>query len=78
MAMKPATMAEGEVSASGRNRAWGTSDMGRCSFYRVVFVGASLLAKVVNDDAGILNECGAYTFFASKLAPTKEKAWNQA
>jgi hypothetical protein len=33
-------------------------------------VGASLLAKVVNDGALILNECGALGFFASKLAPT--------
>ena len=29
-----------------------------------------MLAKVVNDDAGILNERGALKFFASKLAPT--------
>ncbi|OWP68824.1 hypothetical protein CEC48_26245 [Pseudomonas sp. K2I15] len=29
-------------------------------------VGAGLLAKVVNDDAGILNERGALRFFASK------------
>ncbi|KWV78552.1 hypothetical protein PFL603g_01709 [Pseudomonas fluorescens] len=35
-------------------------------------VGASLLAKVVNDDAGFLKERGALTFFASKLAPTGE------
>ncbi|ONH51902.1 hypothetical protein BLL36_20525 [Pseudomonas cedrina subsp. cedrina] len=34
-------------------------------------VGASLLAKVVNDDAGILDERGALGFFASKLAPTE-------
>ncbi|ASV35715.1 hypothetical protein CI807_05820 [Pseudomonas sp. NS1(2017)] len=33
-------------------------------------VGASLLAKVVNADAGILNERGVFKFFASKLAPT--------
>jgi hypothetical protein len=33
-------------------------------------VGASLLAMVVNDNAGCLNACGAWTFFASKLAPT--------
>ena len=37
-------------------------------------VGASLLAKVVNDDAGILNERGAFKFFASKLAPTGESS----
>jgi len=30
-----------------------------------------LLAKVVTDDAGLLNACGALTFFASKLAPTE-------
>ncbi|KAA5846320.1 hypothetical protein F2A37_08260 [Pseudomonas chlororaphis] len=29
-----------------------------------------MLAKIVNDDAGILNEHGALPFFASKLAPT--------
>ncbi|OWP73692.1 hypothetical protein CEC48_00980 [Pseudomonas sp. K2I15] len=33
-------------------------------------VGASLLAKVVNDDAGTLDERSAFKFFASKLAPT--------
>ena len=33
-------------------------------------VGASLLAKVVNDDAPGLDECGGLRFFASKLAPT--------
>jgi len=37
-----------------------------------------LLAKVANDDAGTLNECAAWTFFTSKLAPAKEKTWNQA
>ncbi|MBV2083468.1 hypothetical protein KEM07_27275, partial [Pseudomonas carnis] len=34
-------------------------------------VGASLLAKNLNDNACFLNERGAYEFFASKLAPTK-------
>ncbi|AZE87300.1 Diaminopimelate epimerase [Pseudomonas orientalis] len=29
-----------------------------------------MLAKNVNDDAGILNARGALGFFASKLAPT--------
>ncbi|NIL17513.1 hypothetical protein [Pseudomonas sp. AN3A02] len=33
-------------------------------------VGASLLAKVVNDDADWLNTRGALALFASKLAPT--------
>ena len=33
-------------------------------------VGASLLAKNVNDNEGILNERSAFTFFASKLAST--------
>ena len=32
-------------------------------------VGASLLAKNVNDNACFLNKRGAYGFFASKLAP---------
>ena len=36
----------------------------------MTLVGASLLAKNVNDDAGFLNERGALEFFASKLAPT--------
>ncbi|VVO17171.1 hypothetical protein PS834_03922 [Pseudomonas fluorescens] len=31
------------------------------------FVGASLLAKIVNDNAPDLNECGVLEFFASKL-----------
>ena len=35
-----------------------------------VAVGASLLAKVVNDDAGRLVPRVALRFFASKLAPT--------
>jgi len=30
-------------------------------------VGASLLAKNVNDNACILNKCGGYGFFASSL-----------
>ncbi|SAM34269.1 hypothetical protein SAMN04490193_3323 [Pseudomonas marginalis] len=34
-------------------------------------VGASLLAKIVNDNAGHLTPLGALRFFASKLAPTK-------
>jgi len=33
-------------------------------------VGASLLAMVVNDDAGILGRRGVLRFFASMLAPT--------
>jgi len=33
-------------------------------------VGASLLAKNVNDNACYLNKRGVYGFFASKLAPT--------
>jgi len=35
-----------------------------------------VLAKIVNDHAGILNERGAFAFFASKLAPTVN--WNVA
>ncbi len=31
-----------------------------------------MLAKTVNDNAGILDERGAFGFFASKLAPTGE------
>ena len=37
-------------------------------------VGASLLAMVVNDDEGCLNERGVLAFFASKLAPTEERS----
>src|SRR5471032_173124 len=37
------------------------------------FVGASLLAKVVNDDVGILNERGVLGFFAGKPAPTEKQ-----
>jgi len=33
-------------------------------------VGASLLAKIANDDAGIQDVHIALAFFASKLAPT--------
>ncbi|KRP67430.1 hypothetical protein TU82_01300 [Pseudomonas orientalis] len=35
------------------------------------FVGASLLAKNVNDNARFLDIRGVHEFFASKLAPTK-------
>ncbi len=38
------------------------------------FVGASLLAKIVNDNAGILKARGVLRFFASKLAPTEVSA----
>jgi hypothetical protein len=37
-----------------------------------------LLAKVVNDDAGILDERGGLRFFASKLAPTEKEAGREA
>ncbi|SDT92362.1 hypothetical protein SAMN04490197_0961 [Pseudomonas orientalis] len=35
-------------------------------------VGASLLAKNVNDNACFLSERGGCEFFASKLAPTED------
>jgi hypothetical protein len=35
-----------------------------------LLVGASLLAKDVNDDACFLDKPGVHSFFASKLAPT--------
>jgi hypothetical protein len=37
-------------------------------------VGASLLAKDVNDNVCGLNERGAFAFIASRLAPTKSPA----
>ena len=37
-------------------------------------VGASLLAKTVNDNASLLNAGVVMAFFASKLAPTKAQA----
>ncbi|SDV02251.1 hypothetical protein SAMN05216202_3296 [Pseudomonas mucidolens] len=36
-----------------------------------LFVGVSLLAKNVNDNACILDKRGVFEFFASKLAPTR-------
>ena len=36
-------------------------------------LGASLLAKNVNDNACFLNERGVCEFFASKLAPTESE-----
>jgi hypothetical protein len=36
-------------------------------------VGASLLAMDVNDDAGCLDERGVWAFFASRLAPTRDR-----
>ncbi|WP_150713017.1 hypothetical protein [Pseudomonas fluorescens] len=41
------------------------------NFYAFVSVGASLLAMVVNVNAGNLMPRVALEFFASKLAPTK-------
>ncbi|MDY7549282.1 hypothetical protein RGV59_00200 [Pseudomonas sp. FG1] len=38
--------------------------------FNTPLVGASLLAKNVNDNACILDERGVFEFFASKLAPT--------
>jgi hypothetical protein len=42
-------------------------------FFCLFFVGASSLAKIVNDNAGILDKGGALAFFASKLAPTQDR-----
>ncbi|PAM82341.1 hypothetical protein CES87_19020 [Pseudomonas sp. ERMR1:02] len=39
----------------------------------MLFVGASLLAKVVNDYAGNHVPSGALGFFASRLAPTEKR-----
>ncbi|MCK3863805.1 hypothetical protein E4P00_15855 [Pseudomonas sp. B329] len=39
-------------------------------------VGASLLAKIINDDAGNLIQRGDLTFFASKLAPTRGRGFS--
>ncbi|ONH56010.1 hypothetical protein BLL36_07815 [Pseudomonas cedrina subsp. cedrina] len=41
---------------------------------KTAFVGASLLAKVVNDNAHIQEERIARALFASKLAPTRNQA----
>ncbi|TWS01415.1 hypothetical protein FIV36_25425, partial [Pseudomonas extremaustralis] len=43
------------------------------SLLLLFFVGASLLAKNVNDDAYSLNARGALRPFASKLAPTVKR-----
>ena len=56
----------------GRRAVFYSRNDGRLSC--MPFVGASLLAKIVNDNAPDLNECGVLEFFASKLAPT-EGAW---
>ncbi|ASV36218.1 hypothetical protein CI807_08520 [Pseudomonas sp. NS1(2017)] len=40
-------------------------------------VGASLLAKIANDDAGSLAPLGVLRFFASKLAPTEASRFSQ-
>jgi len=37
-----------------------------------------LLAKNVNDNADILNERGVFAFFASKLAPTGIRRYEEA
>ncbi|RZO05925.1 hypothetical protein EKG40_19590 [Pseudomonas moorei] len=51
---------------------------GALGFFACAFVGASLLAKNVNDNAGSLIPRGALGFFASRLAPTKEQASTSA
>ncbi|WP_448125409.1 hypothetical protein [Pseudomonas veronii] len=43
--------------------------------FNTPLVGASLLAKNVNDNACILDERGVFEFFASKLAPTGVWVW---
>jgi hypothetical protein len=48
----------------------------RCGV-RVPPVGAGLLAKVVNDDAGNLDDRGALQFFAGKPAPTEKQKRRQ-
>ncbi|NMX26822.1 hypothetical protein HBO14_09815 [Pseudomonas sp. WS 5406] len=42
----------------------------RCTCKNTTPVGASLLAKIANDNAGQQIKRGAFAFFASKLAPT--------
>src|SRR5690349_1743066 len=54
-----------EGAGGSRSRATGELTLGP--------VGASLLAMVVNDDAGCLNARGVPAFFASRLAPTGER-----
>ena len=58
--------------------AQGTLNSNGCKQKRMTYprhVGASLLAKVVNDNARILDARGALEFFASKLAPTVGEAY---
>ncbi len=52
------------MSCFGRFAAY---DLGHLLLFTV---GASLLAKNINDNAGILDERGVLEFFASELAPT--------
>ncbi|PMU92265.1 hypothetical protein C1Y30_06325 [Pseudomonas sp. GW704-F3] len=44
-----------------------------CRLQAQPFVGASLLAKIVNDNPGSLVKRGVLVFFASKLAPTEKQ-----
>ena len=37
-----------------------------------------MLAKIANDDAGILDVRGVWAFFASKLAPTEDRGVSPA
>ncbi|TWS05518.1 hypothetical protein FIV36_07235 [Pseudomonas extremaustralis] len=48
-----------------------------CGIQSYVPVGASLLAKNVNDNAGIQHASSALGFFASKLAPTVIISWGK-
>ena len=66
----PAVTARGAIVEKGRRRRKVIGDYLNNLQHNKNTVGASLLAKVVNDNAGKLILRGDLEFFASKLAPT--------
>ncbi|CAI8991833.1 hypothetical protein EMIT0P74_80354 [Pseudomonas sp. IT-P74] len=67
------------AKTTGYQRRWAGWAKGLVLYYlmdEIDTVGASLLAKNVNDNAGNLTVRGALTLIASKLAPTSSEARN--
>ena len=71
----PAVTARGAIVEKGQERCKDIGEYLNNLQHDKNIVGARLLAKVVNDNAGKLILRGDLEFFASKLAPTLGRAW---
>jgi hypothetical protein len=71
----PAVTARGAIVEKGRGRRKVIGDYLNSHRYNKNNVAASLIAKVVNDNAGKLIPRGDLELFASKLAPTIGCVW---